>query len=154
MKLYIMRHGQARPMTQDPQRGLTEIGQADCLRMADFLKKQSISVAEVCHSNKLRAIQTAKIMAEKICPSDNIGERDGLTPDSSPMVLAKRIMNFSQDTLLVSHLPLVSYVLSNLLNLTQNECVANFEPASIACLQRVDQYHWQLDWLLSAALLR
>lgn len=154
MRLYIMRHGEARPVTHDPNRGLTEQGQADCLRMATFLQNSGVTVDEVCHSEKLRAKQTAEIMAKKLCPSGQCGQRDGLTPESSALVLAKKVMEFTRDTLIVSHLPLVAYLSANLLNVSEGGSMINFVPASIACLQRVDYYHWQFSWLLEPALLR
>lgn len=69
MKLYCVRHGQAESTAlSDKQRALTEKGQADIEKIAAVLAQRHVAVAHVMHSEKQRAKQTAKILAQAVAP--------------------------------------------------------------------------------------
>ena len=56
MKLYLVQHGEACAKEIDPERPLTEQGQADIDRLAVFLKAAGIQVERVIHSGKLLSL--------------------------------------------------------------------------------------------------
>ena len=56
MKLYLVQHGEACAKDVDPERPLTDQGNADTDRLAAFLKQAGIQVERVIHSGKLRAV--------------------------------------------------------------------------------------------------
>ena len=63
MYLYLARHGEARRKEQDPERPLTEAGSETARRVAALLRASGLSVGGIHHSTKLRARQTAEILA-------------------------------------------------------------------------------------------
>src|SRR5205807_2540846 len=63
MRLYLVQHGAAKSEAEDPQGGLTEEGQRTVERMADFPAALRLPLDRIEHSEKLRARQTAEILA-------------------------------------------------------------------------------------------
>lgn len=61
-RLYLVRHGEAKPKDEDPERGLTDVGRADVSGMAAWAAAADIQVDEIRHSGKLRAQQTASAL--------------------------------------------------------------------------------------------
>ena len=49
-RLYLVRHGEAKPKSEDPERGLTEAGRTNVRRMANWVAASSIRVDEIRHS--------------------------------------------------------------------------------------------------------
>ena len=64
MKLYLVQHGEAHAKNVDPERPLTERGHGDVARLAAFLSRAGVRVERVIHSGKLRAEQTAGVLAK------------------------------------------------------------------------------------------
>ncbi len=52
MMLYLMQHGKAKPKEVDPERSLSDEGVEEVERVAAFLEKAGIKVAEIFHSGK------------------------------------------------------------------------------------------------------
>lgn len=149
MKLYLMRHGQAASPRQDPQQGLTEQGRADIEQLAQRLAAQGIQFAQVLHSDKARALQTAQIMARIIAPGLIPLQRSGLKPNDDPELLLADIEHWQQDTLVTSHLPFVPTLLAMLTGQASYlETGMGFVPGTIVCLSKQDN-NWQLEWIES-----
>lgn len=149
MKLYLMRHGQAASPQVDPQQGLTDSGRAEIERLANRLAGQGIQFAQVLHSEKARARQTAEIMTSMLAPDVIPQQRSGLKPNDEPGLLLPEIETWQQDTLLTSHLPFVPGLLAELTGqpgyLSQ---AMGFVPGTIVCLSK-DKDNWQLEWIES-----
>ena len=64
MKLFLIQHAQAKSKEEDPQRSLTDEGKANIKKVAEYVARTAPEVTEVWHSEKLRAKQTAQILAE------------------------------------------------------------------------------------------
>ena len=62
MELYLVRRGDVDPNLGDADGGppLTEAGLANVRRCATFAARLGVRVAEIRHSEKLRAVQTAQ----------------------------------------------------------------------------------------------
>jgi phosphohistidine phosphatase len=154
MKLYLMRHGIAAPKDVDPNQGLTAEGRQAIEQLAKRLlaeqtqlpTRQKINIAQIFHSDKTRAQQTAEIMAGIIAPAVTPVCREGLKPNDNPQNLLADIETWDRDTLITSHLPFIPGLL-NLL--TQSQHSIAFDPATIACLSKTDD-SWQLDWIARA----
>jgi phosphohistidine phosphatase len=67
-----MQHGASKSESADPQRGLTDEGRATVEQMAAHLSLLELALDRIEHSDKLRARQTAEILAEKLCPREGI----------------------------------------------------------------------------------
>ena len=73
MKLYLAQHGEACPKDIDPDRPLTDQGREDIERLAAFLARAGIEVERVIDSGKLRAAQTADLLAAAVACSGHVG---------------------------------------------------------------------------------
>ncbi|MGB6977077.1 MAG: phosphohistidine phosphatase SixA [Gammaproteobacteria bacterium] len=149
MKLYLARHGIALEANVDPLRPLSEKGKIEITRLADFLSPFGVLVSHVYHSTKLRAQQTAILLAAAIAPGQEIAVLTGLESDSSVELLYQQILGWADDTLLVSHLPFVGELLVKLLDISKLRLIMNWQPGTMVCLERVTFEQWLISWVLT-----
>jgi len=147
MEFYLVRHGEAKPASEDPARPLTDRGRKEVERVARAVAAKEIKVSEILHSDKLRAKQTAEILARLLCPSGGVREIGGLAPEDDPQV-AKVEMEVSQEPLmLVGHLPHLSRLASLLVTGDAARDTVEFPSAAVVCLSRAESA-WQVRWTL------
>lgn len=153
MKLYLVRHGEAKPEEQDPERPLSDEGLADTKKVSASVKKMKIQVSSIIHSNKLRARQTATVFAEDLDPPEGMKEVDGLEPLADPSIWFKRLAEMEKDIMLIGHLPHLSRLTSHLLCQTEDERMIDFQSSGILCLERDETDHWSINWMIIPNLL-
>ena len=102
-RLYLVRHGEAKPKHEDSERGLTDAGHANVRRMASWAATSGIRVDEIRHSGKSRAQQTAEIFAEIL--GSQAQAVAGLAPKDDVVSIAGGIESEAGDMMLVGHLP-------------------------------------------------
>ena len=137
MQLYLVQHGEAVPETVDPNRPLTDLGREDVQRLAAFLKERGVRVGRVVHSGKLRASDTAAILASAIGEGTVVEVMDrGLAPKDSPVYAAEAAETWREDTLIVGHQPTISRLLSRLVLGAENPIIVNFTPGTVVGLLR------------------
>lgn len=149
MKLYIMRHGQAQPIAPtDKERVLTDIGRQESLLMATWLAKHQTNFDITFVSPFKRALETYDIASDIIenTPQHHILEE--LTPDSSPEICGDTLLAYcaqvkAKSALVVSHLPLVGLLVSDL---CKGAIMPSFTTSSIACVE-LDLENWQGELL-------
>ncbi len=144
MVLYIVQHGDAMPKDVDPDRPLSAKGRADIQRLAERLSQHDVRVAQIFHSGKTRARETAEILSPLLDTDGEIEERTGLAPNDSPEELIQQLQDTDKDTLIASHLPLVSRTVSQALTGSPDSQLVDFSPGSIAGIRRGDDDTWQL----------
>ncbi|GLS89734.1 phosphohistidine phosphatase [Psychromonas marina] len=119
MQIYIMRHGQAEMMANsDSERALTQIGRSESERMASSLADQEVVFDAVMVSPYLRAQQTWESVRPFFPETANVQIVKSLTPSGSARksvneILALQAMGI-KSLLIVSHLPLVGYIVGEL----------------------------------------
>ena len=69
MQLYLVQHGASKSDSEDPQRSLTDDGRQTVEQMADLLSSLGLALDFIEHSDKLRARQTAEILAARLRPA-------------------------------------------------------------------------------------
>jgi phosphohistidine phosphatase len=153
MKLYLVQHGEACAKEVDPERPLTEQGKADVARLAGFLKQAGIRVDRVIHSGKLRAVQTAQILATAIAPGVELETSGIMNPNDNPKAFDWQDESWNRDTLLVGHLPFMAKKVSHLLVGDEARMVTAFQPGSMLCLEHVENSRWALNWMIRPDLL-
>ena len=84
MKLYLVQHGLAQAKETDPDRPLTDEGKKDIDNLASFLQKAEINPDRVIHSGKLRARQTADILAGRLSPGLAVEISGLINPNDDP----------------------------------------------------------------------
>jgi len=99
----------------DPDRRLSEQGRQDIRCLAELLEHAGIRVAQVLHSGKTRAEQTAALLAAPMLPAGRPQARAGLAPNDAVEPLCREIAAWTGDTLIVGHLPFLGRLASLML---------------------------------------
>lgn len=113
--LYIMRHGLAAAPTHgvdDAQRLLTEEGEARVSARARALHAAHEPIACIFHSPYLRAARTAALVGEVYQLEPQAMKE--LEPNYAPDLVIAELTSLQVPTMLVSHLPLVDDLCSEL----------------------------------------
>lgn len=111
----LMRHGHAMPVELDMERGLSETGKLETVYVADLMATDGLRVDLVLHSGKKRALETARILAERIGPEASLERRAGLFPHDDVGEVTAELAGAEADTAVVGHLPHLEYLIARLL---------------------------------------
>jgi phosphohistidine phosphatase len=153
MHLYLVQHGHAVDKQDDPGRPLSGAGERDVRQVAKQLGQAGLKVARIWHSGKLRAEQTAKLLAKRVLAQGRPERIDGIAPNDPAEDFVVDADVWQEDTLVVGHLPFMGRLVSLLMTGNPDvECV-HFTPGSIVCLERVSPDRWVLQWMLRPELL-
>jgi phosphohistidine phosphatase len=148
MKVYVVQHGEAEPKSVDPARPLTERGRGDVQRVAAFAVRLGLKVAQIRHSGKARAEQTAAVLGQALAPPGGVVAVSGLAPNDDVRPLAKALAGESQPVMLVGHLPFLARLAGLLLTGDADRSVVRFRNAGLVCLAREGD-NWQVAWILT-----
>lgn len=150
MKLYLVQHGLSQSKEVDPERPLSPEGEVESRLTADFLKEKNIRISRIWHSPKKRAVQTARIMAERLS-SPEIQERNDLNPLDPVGSYVEEIALSDRDLMIVGHLPFLQKLTSLLLNGTEDDELVSVRNSGIICLEYTDS--WRVLWAVFPELL-
>lgn len=153
MLLYLVQHGKAKSKDENPERPLTEEGRREVdAVMLLMMRFGAISASRVLHSGKLRAGETAEIIATKLDAESS--EVDGLAPNDDTGIWAERLADTDRDTLIVGHMPHLSRLASRLLCGSEEAGLVEFANGGVVCLHRDDDGHWALRWSIPPSLVQ
>lgn len=153
MKLYLMRHGEY--LSEDPREGgaLSENGKASIRRIANFLSHANLHVANIFHSGKLRAQQTAELVAAGfICPKLTQA-RTGINPMDEVTQFANEMAGQEEDVLIVGHMPFMGRLIAKLLTGNADKEMVMLQTGSVVCLEKIENGRWLINWMLSPELI-
>ena len=151
MKLYLVQHGLALPDDEDQQRPLSPQGREDIVRTAGFLSLfERPKPARIVHSGKLRAEQTAQMLAE-VWGCDGVESSTGLSPNADANIWASRLIESCEDVMLVGHLPQLPRLVGILLCGDANREVVRFRNGGVLCLERTEN-EWSVCWHINPTL--
>jgi len=136
MQVFIMRHGDAAlEAASDSVRPLTHCGCDESRQMASWLNGQSVDVERVLVSPYLRAQQTLSTVREALNLPEGQDVLPELTPGGDPGLVACYLQALGtegvESALVISHLPLVGYLVSEL---CPQEAPPMFATSAIACV--------------------
>lgn len=154
MKLYLVQHGDALPKDIDPERPLSDKGQADVERIASFLEKAGVTVSRVVHSGKKRAEQTAELLAASVASGEKVEAVSGIAPLDSTDELVQKASEWAENTMAVGHLPYMEKLVSRLLTGHETPCIVAFTQGSVVCLEHGEAGDWKLVWIVRPELLK
>ena len=154
MHVYLVQHGKAKSADEDPNRGLSDEGRNEVMRVAEFLDELRISVSLVQHSGKLRAEETAHMFAECIRCTAGPLRAEGMDPNDDPSMMANFLKVYTDDVLLVGHLPHLERLVSLLLTGNPDRRPVAFRNGGVVCLQKDRGGVWSLSWAIIPELLR
>jgi phosphohistidine phosphatase len=131
MVIYLVQHAKSKSREEDPERPLTDEGLQDIGKMASFAQNNTgITVRKIFHSGKLRARQTAQVLAGSMRPVDGVEKADDLDPMADPGIWAERISKSDGGIMLVGHLPHLANLAGVLLSGDQTKNPINFHNGS------------------------
>jgi phosphohistidine phosphatase len=148
MALYLAQHARALSSEQDPERGISEQGRSEVVRIAGVAKNYGVRVAKIVHSGKTRAKQTAELFAEHLEPPQGVEQASGLHPqdDVSAIAMALRA---EDDWMIVGHMPFVAKLASYLVIGEVEPAIFRFQNGGIVCLDEVrGTSGWIIKWAL------
>lgn len=154
MKLYLAQHGEAFSKKQDHNRPLNKKGVDDVDHIARFLNSSGIQVKKIIHSGKLRAEQTAEHLARHFAPNVELESTGIINPNDSPESFAWQSDSWEDDTLIVGHLPFMARLVSHLVHCEEEHMIVSFQPGSVVCLERVEDNHWLINWMIRPELIQ
>ncbi len=148
MDFYFVRHGDAKPDYEDPKRPLSDRGRKQVEEVARALAAKKVGTCKILHSGKLRAKQTAEIIAQTLSLQACVRETQGLSPDDDPLVIKAELELSERRLMIVGHLPHLGRLTAMLLAGDPDKQTVEFPPAGVACLSR-EENRWKLKWTLS-----
>lgn len=158
MEIYLVRHGAAHTKEDDPERHLNKDGLKQCHLSGRALRQLDTMFDLVISSPKVRARQTAEIIADKVgYPKDEIKVTETLEPMASAKDTTSYLNNFTEkkNIMLAGHLPLLGNLASKLLR--ESTQISLYFEASAVCKVDVDQpisHTGIFRWFLTLEQLR
>ena len=149
--LYLVRHGQARTQGDDADRTLTDQGQDEIEMIARWAAGSGVEPAQIRHSGKRRAEQTATILQDRLSADEGVVVGVGLSPNDDVRLVAETLESEQRTLMLVGHLPFLSRLISLLLLNDADRELIDFPTGAMACLLRKDE-NWRLAWLVTPEL--
>ena len=147
MAIFLVQHGLSLPKDQDPEKGLSDQGRADTIRIAEVAKTYEIPVSKIVHSGKKRAEQTADIFNETLGVESSCERIDGINPLDDVTQFAAHIEPRSNE-MVVGHLPFMERLVGYLTAGSVDLRVYKFQNSGIVCLDR-EAGDWFIKWTLN-----
>lgn len=152
MEVYLVQHGEAKSEMEDPERPLTEKGKEAVESMARYVASLGVEIAQLLHSGRLRAKQTAELFAQYLRPPQGVKEEKGLSPLDDPQEARRLIQQAERPLMIVGHLPHLSRLASLLILGAPDKEVIEFTKGGIVCLTKRDD-NWLVEWALIPNLI-
>jgi phosphohistidine phosphatase len=145
MKIYLIQHGSALPREKNPDRPLSTQGEAQTQRTAEYLRSRGTKVDAIWHSKKIRAVQTADIIAEAI-DCKKIKARDDMNPSDPVKKISDEILASKMDIMIVGHLPFLQKLAGRLLTGLEKSDIIAFKNSGVLSLDYDEK--WKIDLLV------
>jgi phosphohistidine phosphatase len=152
MELYLLQHGEATPEEVDAQRPLSARGREDVTGVARAAHKMAVLPQQILHSGKLRAQQSAEILARELGVERAVVKSDGLAPNDDPAIAARLVGGFGAPVILVGHLPHLSRLTGLLVAGDPARELVAFRMGALICLVRAENGAWRIRWILPPEL--
>jgi phosphohistidine phosphatase len=154
MKLYLVQHADAKSKDEDPERPLSEKGWTDIRKVAAFITENlKIQVDTILYSGKIRAKQTAEVLARYLNHSKGIMEEQDLNPLDNPFSWIERMAKINEDIIIVGHMPHLNKLSSLLLCHDEEANIIQFQKGGMVCLERETSGIWTLCWMITPQIL-
>lgn len=154
--IYLMQHGAATSAEVDPARPLTPAGRASVERVAARAGTAGVRADQCVHSGKVRAEQTAHILAEAV--GARVEDRAGLNPSDSVQPIAEWL-NARAGVVpdgavaVVGHLPFLDRLTSLLIAGDEDTQVVRFQNAGLVKLvPKGEAPGYAVGWILTPDL--
>lgn len=147
MRLYLVQHGEATSVEEDPERPLTPAGVDQVTRVARFATRAGVvAVERILHSGKARARQTADIWGDGL--GVPVEEAEGLAPLDDPATWATRLAADPSDVLVAGHLPHLARLAGLLVAGDPERAVVAFRNGGLVALEDDGAGVWSVTVVL------
>lgn len=138
MDIYLIQHAESVPEKEDPTRPLSNEGKATMGRVGALAARLEIRPDLIFHSGKLRARQTAEILARHLGLLDGVREKQGLGPLDAVAPVDEWLRDEAASGVtglaIVAHLPFLDRLASLLIAENESLGVVSFQNGAIAKL--------------------
>ena len=151
MDLYLMQHGEATAEADDPTRPLTDAGRSTVVQVAARARSAGVRIEICVHSGKLRAEQTAQVLADAVA-GGRIASRDGLAPNDPVAPVVQWLGERAEDSsiALVGHLPFLDRLASSLIAGDEDGQVIDFQMGGLVKLvPKRERDGFAVAWVLA-----
>lgn len=160
MDIYLMQHGHANDKETDPERHLSEEGLNAVTRVANRAAELGLELGLIYHSGKVRALESAEILAEALNRKEPVQFLAGLNPKDPVEPFQDWLQERTADGVaaltLVGHLPSLARLTALLVTGSEAQSVVAFENAGLVRLtpdpDRAQRF--LVRWILSPGLVR
>ena len=155
MLIYLIQHADALSEEENPARPLSEAGMRDISKVAAYLSRVNVRVNQILYSKKLRARQTAEVIAKNLTLNSykELNESDGLLPLDGPSAWDDRLKYLTDDLMLVGHMPHLGKLAGLLLCGDADRNIISFQTACVVCLERGEKALWSLRWMITPGII-
>ncbi len=158
MEIYLIQHAHAKVNEEDPQRPLSKRGESDITRVAEYTGKQGITIDRIYHSGKLRAKQTAEILAKYLQKKGIVVSKKGLHPGDEIIPIKEWLEKVAgegvQSLAIVGHLPFLDRLASFLVAGGEEAHVVAFQNSGIVKLIPESSGNgYSIEWILTPNLV-
>lgn len=151
-RVYLVQHGQAKDKEEDAERPLTPEGRRQTARIAELAARLDLGVAEIWHSGKTRAAETAAIFGSALglmnLEKKSVLAVEGLNPTDNVKPVANGLAGETRSMMLVGHLPFMPRLAGQMINHDAEKSPVEFQHSGIICLVR-EATGWRVDWQLN-----
>lgn len=147
MSVFLVQHGLSLPKTEDPEKGLSDRGREETLKIAEVAAGYHVKISKIFHSGKKRAEQTARIMSELLCPGIGLEQMADISAMDDVKGLANRL-DPDSGHMVVGHLPYMEKLVSYLTTGREKPKILKFQNSGIVCLDK-DESGWFIRWTLN-----
>lgn len=143
MKVYLARHGRALSSNRDSSQPLSVEGREDIAMLSRTLGNMNVKVNRIYHSGKLRAEETARIIAETLQPPGGVEMMPGLEPNDDVAPVRQMLNRAEDDLMLVGHLPFMANLLQLLLEQPDQDELPFFDTGNVVAVEKIGN-RWQV----------
>lgn len=156
MHIYLIQHAESVPEEQDPARPLSDKGKDTVEKVGVIAARLGIKPDLIFHSGKLRAKQTAEILARYLGVSERVHEKQGLDPLDPVVPVAEWLKDAAKglsELAIVGHLPLLDKLVALLVVKDANLGVVSFQNGAIVKLiPKADEAAYAVQWVITRQL--
>lgn len=156
MRLYFLRHADARPGADDAARPLSPLGRKQSRKMGRFLRKAGIEFDAAYSSPLVRAHQTADLVLKTLdtLPPRKLEIADALLNETSRARFDQWLKGLPEaaHVLLVGHAPTMDERVCHLLGVNRGDLL-KLPKGALACLETEDRDTASLKFYITPKLL-
>jgi len=158
LDIYLIQHAESKSKEEDPARPLTDEGRRTIEKVGEHLARLGISFDRVFHSGKLRAQQTAEILAGSLNINEKIEAHAGLDPLDPVKPIAQWLSEDARQGVksvaIVGHLPFLEKLASLLITGNETSGVVSFQYAGVVRLApKAQGQGYTVRWVLTPELI-